>query len=297
MKIFVTGGTSFLGAHVVKRLKGPDYDLTLLVKDPKAHSWLADLPSIQVCQGSLYNIEAWKESLKGHDCVIHNALLWDNEPTELEMQDVRASALLFEAAGKAGIGQIIYTSSAAVHRPWSSLMSEEDRIQPETTYGATKAANEAFLSALSHQHGFHYTILRPGAIVGGPAFPGASFRIDRRIREMAEMAAVGQEIRIQQGDARQFVGAADLAGVYRSLLQQGSSNRVYVTVAPFMTQWEVIARRLVALLRSKSEVILDDPPADERRFDVSRLKSDLGISLDARHELDQALVWLAQSQS
>lgn len=293
----MTGGTSFLGAHIVKRLANEGNDLTLLVRAPGEHPWLNGLAGIETCHGSLLQIEDWNDALKGQDCLIHNALLWDEEPTELQMQDVRASALLFEAAAKTGIEQIIYTSSAAVHRPWTSLMSEEDRLQPETTYGATKAANEAFLSALSHQHGFRYTILRPGAIVGAPAFPGSAFRIDSKIKEMAKLAASHQPIRIQQGDARQFVGAADLADVYSALVRHGCRNQTYVTVDQGMTQWEGIARRLAALLGSESEVILDSPPVSERRFNVSRLKSELGFSLDSRVELDLALQFLAQSQS
>lgn len=297
MRIFVTGGTSFLGAHIVKRLLSSGMSLTLLVRTPESHPWLYETPCLKIVQGSLTDVEAWADCLQGHDRLIHNALLWDDEPTELQMQDVRASALLFEGAGRAGIKQVIYTSSAAVHRPWSESMSEEDRLQPETTYGATKAANEAFLSALGHQHGFKWTILRPGAVVGAPAFSTASFRIDARIKAMSELAVQGKEIRIQQKDARQFVGAANLAQVYEAALAQGSGNQTYVTVDPDMTQWEGIARRLVSLCQSNSRVILEGPPALTRRFDVTKLRNDLGMTLDSRNEMEHALAWLAQSQS
>lgn len=293
----MTGGTSFLGAHIVKRLLSSGMNLTLLVRDPGSHPWLSELPSLKIVQGSLTDIEGWADRLEGHDCLIHNALLWDDEPTELQMGDVRASALLFEAAGRAGTKQVVYTSSAAVHRPWTALMTEGDSLQPETTYGATKTANEAFLSALGHQHGFKWTVLRPGAIVGAPAFPSASFWIDARIRAMSELATCGKEIKIQQDDARQFVGAANLARVYEAVLSQGSRNRIYVTVDSAMTQWEGIARRLVSLLRSESQIILEDPPAPTRRFDMTRLRDELEVTLDSSSEMEQALAWLTQSHS
>ena len=114
---------------------------------------------------------------------------------------------------------------------------------------------------------------------------------------MSELAVQGKEIRIQQKGARQFVGAANLAQVYEAVLAQGSGNQTYVTVDPDMTQWEGIARRLVSLCQSNSRVILEGPPALTRRFDVTKLRNDLGMTLDSRNEMEQALAWLAQSQS
>lgn len=291
----MTGGTSFLGAHIVKQLSADGHELTLLARQPDSSPWLKELPQAKVIQGDLLDLSSWKHLLQGHDALIHNGLIWDEDPTELEMADVRASALLFEAAAKDGIDQIIYTSSAAVHRPWKSVMSEKVLLQPETTYGATKAATEAFLSALSHQLVFRFTIVRPGAVVGGPAYPGASFKCDARLSAMARQAKSSEPIALQPRDARQFVGASDLARVYKAVLDKGCSNQTFITVDLRHTLWLEIAEQLVKLTGSRSLINCEGPDAFAWRLDVSLLETELGITLDSRGDMAQALAHLAQA--
>ena len=51
--IFVTGGTGFLGRHLVQTLCRAGYTLRILTRTPDRHPWLRDLPRVEVIAGDL----------------------------------------------------------------------------------------------------------------------------------------------------------------------------------------------------------------------------------------------------
>lgn len=280
MRIFLTGGTGYIGAYLIRELVGAGHELTVLSRNPSA------CPGIAVQRGDLQHYD-----LARHDVLIHNAIWWEEED---ELQDVRAAAQLFEAAAKAGIGHIVYTSSTAVHRPFRPLMNEETKIETADSYGATKAANEVFLSAICRQHGMRWNVVRPGPVVGPPATEGAPFKSDRTIARLAEAARKGGELRVGKGLGRQFVAADDLALLYRALLKADHSGETFLCVDRNTTLWESIARRLVEICGSKSEVVVEESKEASHRFDVTKIERTFGFRFDSSAAMTKHLEHLAQ---
>ena len=84
MKIFVTGGTGFVGSHLVDALRAAGHDLCLLVRDTAKAERLftrADPPSaaaaapFRIAQGDLNDVDAIRSGCKGVDVVFHLAVL------------------------------------------------------------------------------------------------------------------------------------------------------------------------------------------------------------------------------
>ena len=71
MKIFVTGGTGFVGRNLVSRLIGEGHTLTVLSRSMKASDRLPEGTSI--VQGDPTKAAAWQKSVKGQDCIINLA--------------------------------------------------------------------------------------------------------------------------------------------------------------------------------------------------------------------------------
>jgi uncharacterized protein (TIGR01777 family) len=71
MKVFVTGGTGFVGRNLVSRLIGEGHAVTVLSRSEKAPDGLPEATSIVI--GDPAEVGAWQDSVKGQDCIINLA--------------------------------------------------------------------------------------------------------------------------------------------------------------------------------------------------------------------------------
>jgi len=284
MRVFVTGGTGYFGSWIVRTLLNQGDSVTVLARDL---SRVLPSTNLTVVEGDLRDPPLLEQAFSGHDVCIHNGLIWGDD--ERMLPDTRASIAVFEAAAGAGIGHVVYTSSTAVHRPFEPMMSEQSRLHTNDLYGATKACNEVFLSATSHQTRLAYTIVRPGPIVGAPV-EGAPHKSDRRFVEYIRTARTGEPIRVASGDGRQFVSVVELARFYAALVRSDPARETYIAVSPSLVTWEWIAREVVAAVGCGTVLVEDEvtPP----RFDVSKIQRDFGLTFDAESALKEHIRYL-----
>lgn len=297
MKVFITGASGYLGAHLVRVLAEEGHTLRVLTRSPSRARELQ--PYAQVHVGALQETAALQGWLRDHDALIHNALLWDDvlpdaEDTqpELELEDTRVAIKLFDAAGKAGVKRVLLTSSVAVHRPFATSMSEASALAPSDAYGAIKASNEHFLSALGAMHGMTHHAVRVAPVIGPPAYEGAAFKCDRRFEALVQKAMRGEDIVVQRGDGRQFIGARDVARVYAALLHTEHESGAWIGASQTMTTWASIAESIVQRMRSTSRVVElgEVPPHD---FETAKLAR-LGLRFDTQQVLDAHLDYLVR---
>jgi UDP-glucose 4-epimerase len=269
--------------------------VSILARRPDKIPLLLDTPGVSIVEGGLDDEKLIRTSLSGHDACIHNALYWEDAASELELKDTRASAQVFQAAADAGVQHIIYTSSTAVHRPFRPHMDETMVLQPGDLYGATKAAGEAFLWAISHGSNIRANVIRPGPVVGVPPVPGAPFKTPRKIAEIADAAIAGTPIRVVKGEGRQLIGARDLARLFIAVLHSEVDRQIYLGVSSEHTSWEQIAREAIALTNSNSDLIVDEStePEDTGHFDATKMELQFGLALGATDELRKLLRLLA----
>ena len=138
-------------------------------------------------------------------------------------------------------------------------------------------------------------VVRPGPIVGPPAFPGASFRSHARLDRFVRAARRGDPIHVEEGVGRHFVDVRDVARVIARLLTAGGASGTYLCVARELSSWESLARKIVARLRSTSRVVLEPRPAEESvpRFDSGKLQAHLGVELESDEAMESHLAHLA----
>jgi nucleoside-diphosphate-sugar epimerase len=199
---------------------------------------------------------------------VHAAFIWGDPGTELEVRDTAAAARLFDAAGSAGLTRCIYISSVAVHRPFSGEMCEDHCLGATDFYGATKAAGELFLRAACAERQMTGIAVRPGPVVGPPAFAGGSFRSDDRISEMVVAATHGRPIEAVRREGRQFSDVSMVARIVRLLTRTENPQPAYICVDRDIITWERIAHLVVRCLNSPSEVrvLPDDTQRPVPRF-------------------------------
>jgi len=116
----VTGGTGFIGSHVVRRLLREGVSVRCLARPQSNRKNLAGLP-VEIIEGDLGSPVSLAPAVKGCDLLFHVAAdyrLWVKDPAEMRRINVEGSRALLQAAMSAGVSKIVYTSSvAAVGRP------------------------------------------------------------------------------------------------------------------------------------------------------------------------------------
>lgn len=296
MRTILTGAGGYIGLHILRNLLEAGHQVTAVVRSPGKLGPLARHPKLRVVEMDLGAESQFGRVLSGHDVCVHAALIWGDPGSELEVRDTAVAAKLFDAAGSAGLTKCIYISSVAVHRPFSSEMCEEDCLNVTDLYGATKAAGEQFLRAACAKHQMTGVVIRPGPVVGPPAFPDGSFRGHSRIAEMVAAAAEGRPIDVVLGEGRQFSDVSLVASVVRLLIRTENPHPTYICVDRDIITWERVARLVVGCLNSPSEVrVLQDDTYDPiPRFRTERLDRLNGGPLDAERALLGHIRHLAQ---
>jgi UDP-glucuronate 4-epimerase len=167
----VTGGVGFIGYHVTHALLARGDRVTILddfsdepyprvekqrnLRDLKA---MPQAGSLRVIEGCVADEGAVQKSIEGADGVIHLAGLAGvrpsfRSPARYARVNVEGTAVVFEAARKAGIRRVAIASSSSVYGNSTPLPAHEDApsIVPESPYAASKRSAELVASSLCLQ--------------------------------------------------------------------------------------------------------------------------------------------------
>ncbi|MFH1684050.1 MAG: NAD(P)-dependent oxidoreductase [Candidatus Margulisiibacteriota bacterium] len=123
--IFITGVTGCVGHYIFDLLvSNPDYQLFLLVRDPKRLKRdLSKYSNVKIIQDDLSNIKNHAEVLKQMDYVIHSAAGWGNTETNYDY-----SLDLFNALDHGRVKKLIYLSTASILDSNNKPNPEVDKI-------------------------------------------------------------------------------------------------------------------------------------------------------------------------
>jgi uncharacterized protein YbjT (DUF2867 family) len=157
----ITGGTGFVGQHLLRIAREAGYPLRVLTRRPQAPE-----PGIFWVQGDLDSAASLEQLTRGADAIIHIAGLISGSAAEFAAINVGGTAVLLEAANRVGVRRFIHISSLAAREPSLSR------------YGESKSQSEALVQS----SGLDWTIVRPPAVFG----PG-----DRETLELFRMARRG----------------------------------------------------------------------------------------------------------
>lgn len=169
MRIAVTGGTGFIGSHVVELLLERGHEVSCLVLPSEGPGWLAG-KDVRLFEGSVLDRQSLGPFLEGADAIIHLAGL-TRAKTEAEFMAVNAdgAANLAEAALAlpSPPRHIVAMSSLAAvgpSAPDGSCIDEEAPRRPLTPYGRSKAALEDVLAGYAGR--IESTFIRAPGVYG-----------------------------------------------------------------------------------------------------------------------------------
>ncbi|MCP3671167.1 MAG: NAD-dependent epimerase/dehydratase family protein [Gammaproteobacteria bacterium] len=182
MKVLVTGGTGFIGSHIVKELHKAGHHVRLLVRDRTKAEKIFPTPMYSIDDyyvGCVTDQALVREAVKGCDAVIHTAAVISIKRVEAQRLNVgtvniAATENMINAALDEGIEKIIYSSSisALFSTDGGDVTATSPLAVVEGEYGKSKVACENYIRALQDQ-GKPIASIYPGGVIG-PDDPGLS---------------------------------------------------------------------------------------------------------------------------
>ena len=173
MKVLVTGGAGFIGAHVTRHLLDAGHDVVVL--DDLSGGYEANVPAgAQFVDGSVTDPELVDDLFRAHTFahVFHLAAYAAEGLSHFIRRfnytnNVLGSVNVLNAAVRAEtVERFVFASSIAVYGPVQAPMSEDVVPEPEDPYGIAKYAVELDLAAAQRMFGLDYTIFRPHNVYG-----------------------------------------------------------------------------------------------------------------------------------
>jgi len=226
VKAFVTGGTGFVGTHLVAALRARGDEVTCIVRSPeraRALGW----EGVRIIPGDLTTRAALVEGCAGADVVYHVAgRISARNLREFLTVNRDGTARVLEAASASPPGRFVHVSTLAVGGPTlpGRPIDETRAPEPVTDYGRSKLEAET----LVRESGVPWTIVRPPVVYG---------ERDRETLRIFRLAQAGWGPVIGDGTQElSVVYAGDLAGaLIAAATATGTVGRVYYAAHPDVT--------------------------------------------------------------
>jgi nucleoside-diphosphate-sugar epimerase len=168
MRVFLTGGTGFVGSHVADYFVEYGAQVVALVRPTSDIDHLSRL-GVEMVEGALGDAAAFEEALSDVDAVVHVAGMTASSDRDLLYAvNVEGTRDLVDTVARVceKDTRFIYISSVAAQGPSTGKLPRPNTQLPEpvSQYGRTKLGGEG--AVLAHRDQLEVTILRPPVIYG-----------------------------------------------------------------------------------------------------------------------------------
>jgi nucleoside-diphosphate-sugar epimerase len=213
----VTGGSGFLGSHLVEALVAGGEKVRVLVRPTSQVDHLQEL-GVELVQGDLVDIQSLKAATRGVECVYHcAALAADWGPWEaFRAANVTGVRNLLEAALAADVSKFVHVSTTDVYGHPDAPVDETAPYRLRGwPYGDTKIEGERLVWAYHRERGLPVTVVRPVNVYGPRS---ASF-----VTDLVDLFKEGSMIHI--GDGRNPAGLTYVTNVVDVIRCAGDSEK------------------------------------------------------------------------
>lgn len=241
MKVFLTGGTGFIGGEVVRQLRERGEEVVCLVRSPQKGAKLREL-GCELASGDLSDEAAIRQGMAGCDAVIHAAAMYEvgipakQRPTMWEA-NVTGTERVMKAALAEKIPRSVYVSTVGIFGNTHGQIVDESYENPETDftsyYEETKLEAHKLVRRMIDEQGLPAIIVQPGGVYG----PGDT----SQVADLLEQFFAGKLPLLpfpELGICMSHV--EDIAGGILLALDKGDLGETYVISGPATTMREAI---------------------------------------------------------
>jgi UDP-glucose 4-epimerase len=228
MRIFVTGATGFLGAHLVADLVAHGHDVAILLRHA-ANPWriAGSLSRLTIIAGDFERIDELRRPLTAFqpEAVAH--LAWrgvgnTDRNSPIQAHNIPDTLDLAALGIEAGASVFVGAGSQAEYGPYSRSIRTSDVPRPTTLYGQAKLAAGAMTGEFFAERGARFAWLRIFSTYGPMDSP--QWLIPTMIRTLRE----GKRMPLTLCEQRWgFLHARDAASAFRLVLTQQRAEGVF----------------------------------------------------------------------
>ncbi len=281
MRILVTGGSGFIGSHVVEHYQGRA-EIIVLDDFRTGHRRNLEGLTCDLVEGSILDRPLVSRLMQGVDAVFHLAALVSvpesmSLPAETVTLNVHGLLNVLEAARRAGVRKLCFASSAAIYgeNPDSPKI-ETMNPDPRSPYAITKLDGEYYCGLYAREGWLRTACLRFFNVFGPRQDPASAYAAAVPI--FIQKALRNEPLTIHgDGDqTRDFIFVRDIAAALAFLAERPEIQGVFNAGYGGTLSINQLVERILTLTGSRSEVIHSDPrPGDIRhsQADASRLRA------------------------
>jgi UDP-glucose 4-epimerase len=250
----VTGGSGFIGSHVVdKLLDGGADNVRVFDNELRVHNLRAGDARVETIQGDVTDVNDVAAAMTGVDGVFHMAVLplgptVENPRLGLDV-NVLGTFNVLEAAQRAGVAKVVFSSASSVYGDTDDTMDESHPLGARTMYGASKIAGEYFLRSFNDHYGLRYVTLRYMNVYGPRQAGGLVMAVARRV-----LAGEPPEITGDGSQSFDFVHVADVADANVAAMGSDVSGEELNVGSGTEASAREIAETLIGIVGSAVEV-------------------------------------------
>ena len=225
--ILVTGGTGFVGGHVVHALRAHEREVRCLVRDPARADRLASW-GVELVAGDMTDADSLRRAVEGCDRVVHLVAIRQGKEREFERIMIAGTGDLVAAATAAGVGRFVHMSALGTSEETKDLVP----------YYRAKWEMEQAVRAAELEH----VIFRPSFVFGTD---GGILPTFRKLAKLAPVTAI-----MGPGTQRiQPIWADDVAAYFaESIDKPEAANRTFELGGPDAVTWDEFWARLKRVL-------------------------------------------------
>jgi dihydroflavonol-4-reductase len=174
MRVFVTGGTGFIGGHVVATLRGRGDEVRARVRTPERGAALAER-GCELVTGTLADERVIREALEGCDAAIHGAAIYEvgiprSRRRDMYEANVIGTENVLRAALEGKLARVVYISTVGAFGNTRGRVVDEGYEHPgadfTSYYEETKHEAHRLAKRLISQEGLPCVIVQPGGVYG-----------------------------------------------------------------------------------------------------------------------------------
>ena len=278
MRILVTGGSGFIGSHLVEHFQKAE----VRVLDNLRSGFRANLAGLdcEFVEGSVLDRDTVRAAMGGVDYVFHLAAMISvpesmQNPVGCAETNTIGTLIVLEEAARAGVKKLILSSSAAIYGKNPVVPKHEAMIpEPASPYAITKLEGEYYCALFAATRGLPAVALRYFNVFGPRQDPASAYAA--AIPIFIRRALRGEPITIH-GDGlqtRDFISVRDIARANAFFATESSLTGVFNVARGGKLSIRELAEHIVRVTGSSSEIIHGpERPGDVRHSTASMDKS------------------------
>jgi nucleoside-diphosphate-sugar epimerase len=174
MKVFLTGGTGFIGGVLARQLRGRGDVVVCLVRSPGKAAALAEL-GCEIVAGDLGDREAQRAAMEACDAVIHAAAMYEvgvpaSQRPAMREANVAGTENVLGAALAAKVPKVVYVSTCGAFGNTHHQIVDESYEHPgedfTSYYEQTKVEAHRVARRMIAEDGLPCVIVQPGGVYG-----------------------------------------------------------------------------------------------------------------------------------